>query len=147
VPARCAALGCGAARQEEPEGLRAITLRYGRFFLAVGMLLARPQFCAAQHRQQDQGPAFLGFHHFYKCPSDADVDVIGDTVTPKACLAACMTSDMAAGCWWLDGTGGFPRQCRICKTFAPRKMSWSNDWALSLSALVASTSMRTLPKS
>jgi hypothetical protein len=110
-------------------------------------MVLRSHSCVAQHVQPTQAPASLGFHHFYKCPADADVDVLGDTVTPKACLTACLTRDNAAGCWWLDGTGGFPRQCRVCRTFSPRQMYWANDWALPLSALVASMGVVTAPKS
>jgi hypothetical protein len=78
-------------------------------------------------------PEALGFAHFFKCPSDADVDILGDTITAKACLAACQTHSHAAGCWWLDGTGGFRRECRLCRTQPPTKMQWQNDWALPLS--------------
>jgi hypothetical protein len=59
-------------------------------------------------------PAALGFQHFFKCMKGGDNVDIGDTVTVKACLDACKKAG-AAGCWWLDGTGGFPRTCNLCK--------------------------------
>lgn len=70
----------------------------------------------------------LGFHHFYKCPDDSDVTVLGDTETMSACWDACQTEG-GAGCWFLDGTGGFARECRVCRTLVPVKETWSNDWA------------------
>lgn len=78
-------------------------------------------------------PQALGFRHFFKCPSDADVTRLGDTTTPAACLAACETHSGAAGCWWLDGTGGFARECRVCRTMEPAKRRWPNDWAIPMS--------------
>ena len=83
---------------------------------------------------EPQSPEAFGFRHFYKCPNDADVLRIGDTITPQACLKACETHARAAGCWWLDGTGGFPRQCRVCKTLTPWKKHWPNDWATPMEA-------------
>lgn len=83
---------------------------------------------------EPQSPEAFGFRHFYKCPNDADVLRIGDTVTPQACLKACENQARAAGCWWLDGTGGFPRQCRVCKTLTPWKNRWPNDWATPIEA-------------
>jgi hypothetical protein len=78
-------------------------------------------------------PAALGFAQYYKCPSDADAIRLGDTVTPDACLNACNQQGQAAGCWWLDGTGGFGRECRVCKTLTPAKGHWANDWAMPIS--------------
>jgi hypothetical protein len=88
----------------------------------------------AEVSNEPQSPEALGFKHYYKCPNDADVLRIGDTVTPQACLQACENQPRAAGCWWLDGTGGFPRQCRVCKTLTPRKKVWPNDWATPIEA-------------
>jgi TPR repeat protein/S1-C subfamily serine protease len=81
----------------------------------------------------ETNPAPLGFEQFYKCPNTKaldDVRDLGDTVTPGACLSACKKQDAAAGCWWLDGSGGLPRDCRVCKTLAPVRMSYQNDWAI-----------------
>jgi hypothetical protein len=88
---------------------------------------------SAQPPHSTESPQALGFAHLYKCPSDRDVDRLGDTVTPQARLEACEQHGHAAGCWWLDGTGGFPRQCRVCRTLTPQRMHWPNDWALPLS--------------
>jgi hypothetical protein len=70
-----------------------------------------------------------GFQQFYKCPSDADVIPLGNQGTMGACLTACQATKGAAGCWYLDGTGGFPHDCRACRTMTPVKMTWANDWA------------------
>lgn len=78
-------------------------------------------------------PTALGFRQFYKCPSDADVLHLGDTGTPAACLIACESHPNGAGCWWLDGTNGFPRECRLCRTLSPVKKVWPNDWGVRLS--------------
>lgn len=80
-------------------------------------------------------PTALGFQQFYKCPSDADVLRLGDTGTPAACLAACEAHPNAAGCWWLDGTNGFARECRLCRTMSPMKKVWPNDWGVRLSGV------------
>jgi len=40
-----------------------------------------------------------------------------------------MSNPSAAGCWWLDGTGGFARECRVCTDKAPEKSAYANDWA------------------
>jgi hypothetical protein len=99
--------------------------------LAATLLLTVPAFA------QPAGPGALGFNRFYKCPSDRDTLRLGDTVTPQACLQACRAHGPAAGCWWLDGSGGFPRACRLCRTLAPQREEWRNDWALPLSPLVS----------
>ena len=78
-------------------------------------------------------PVSLGFEQFYKCPNTQALDDVldlGDTLTPSACLSACKKQNTVAGCWWLDGSGGAPRDCRVCKTLAPVKMSYQNDWAI-----------------
>jgi hypothetical protein len=106
--------------------------RPGRIVLFATIALMQAGVALAQRPPAAHSPAALGFQHFYKCPSDADVDRLGDTVTPDACLAACEARAGAAGCWWLDGTGGFPRECRVCRTMQPTRQSWPNDWALSL---------------
>lgn len=83
----------------------------------------------------ETNPASSGFEHFYKCTGikrPEDVVDLGDTHTPASCLAACKRQDMAAGCWWQDGSGGLPRDCRVCKTLAPVKMSYENDWAIAI---------------
>ncbi|HVY48087.1 MAG TPA: hypothetical protein VHB21_19500 [Minicystis sp.] len=68
---------------------------------------------------------FSGFQQFYKCSADAPS--LGDKPTKEACLAACQTDATATGCWYLDGTGGFPRDCRVCH--APMtKQQYANDW-------------------
>lgn len=96
---------------------------------AVALTLIAGVAMGAGSGGKPQSPEAYGFRHYFKCPSDADVFHIGDTVTPQACLAACQSMQHVAGCWWLDGTGGFPRECRACKTLAPRKEVWPNDWA------------------
>jgi hypothetical protein len=45
-------------------------------------------------------------------------------------MAACTDAwPNVVGCWWLDGTGGFPRTCNGCSTLVPTKHEWANDWA------------------
>jgi hypothetical protein len=73
----------------------------------------------------------LGFKQYWKCPDDTDVTVLGDTATMTACWSAC-EKEGGAGCWFLDGTGGFARECRVCRTLVPVKETWSNDWARKL---------------
>ncbi|MGE3623222.1 MAG: hypothetical protein AB7H77_05050 [Bdellovibrionales bacterium] len=75
-------------------------------------------------------PAALGFQQYFKCTGQAVP--IGDTGTPNACLASCRALPNVMGCWWLDGTGGFGRECRVCTDKAPEKDSFANDWGLSL---------------
>jgi hypothetical protein len=82
-------------------------------------------------------PEVFGFEHKYKCPFDFDVLRLGDTKTPEACLKACEQHPGAAGCWWLDGTGGFPRSCRLCRTMAPKKNHFKNDWAQPMSIFIS----------
>lgn len=98
----------------------------------AALLLLPVSVSAAQPLTADT-PAALGFQQFYKCPDGSDVDPIGDTITAGACLAACQARKNAAGCWWLDGTGPFPRQCRVCRTREPVKNHFRNDWALPMS--------------
>ena len=106
-----------------------------RLFLLVAGIAAFPiSFCLAQ---QPRAPEALGFMRYYKCPSDKDVDRLGDTGTAEACLAACAARSHGVGCWWLDGTGGFPKQCRICRTMQPSKQDWPNDWALPFSTYMS----------
>ncbi len=92
---------------------------------------------AATSSAQTASPADLGFIHFFKCPSDRDTTRVGDTVTPDACLRVCQSHPGAVGCWWLDGTGGFPRECRICRTLEPTKNQFHNDWAMPIDSVVA----------
>jgi len=72
---------------------------------------------------------FTGFKQFWKCPDDNDVQKLGDKGSQDACLTACRAQPLAAGCWYLDGTGGFPRDCRICLTKQPVKETYGNDFA------------------
>jgi hypothetical protein len=104
----------------------------GLGYFAVGLLL--PVSLWAEQPLAADTPAALGFQQFYKCPDGPDVDRIGDTKTAGACLAACEARKNAAGCWWLDGTGRFPRQCRVCRTREPVKNRFRNDWALPMSS-------------
>ncbi len=112
--------------------LFSVAVRAGLRSCVAGMFLAAGA-CWAQTAPDAASPEALGFLHFYKCPSDADVDRLGDTGTAANCLAACQARPQAAGCWWLDGTGGFPRECRVCRTLPPTKLDWRNDWALPMS--------------
>jgi hypothetical protein len=80
-----------------------------------------------------QSPASLGFQQFYKCPSDADTIRLGDPGTAANCLNECSARG-GAGCWYLDGTGGFARDCRVCRTLAPAKFFYPNDWAMPIEA-------------
>jgi hypothetical protein len=73
----------------------------------------------------------FGFKQYWKCPDDSDVTVLGDTKSLQACWSACQAQG-GAGCWFLDGTGGFARECRVCRTLVPVQESWANDWARSL---------------
>jgi hypothetical protein len=83
-------------------------------------------------------PVKLGFQRYYKCPDGRDVTRLGDTGTASACLAACLKEPGAAGCWWLDGSNGFPRQCRVCRTQSPVREIWPNDWGISLKGMPVS---------
>jgi len=106
--------------------------------LLLALIAGAPvSFGLAQQPRAPVAPEALGFMHFYKCPSDADVDRLGDTGTAEACLAACSARRHAVACWWLDGTGGFPRQCRVCRTMRPSKQAWPNDWAVPFSAYMS----------
>ncbi len=104
----------------------------------VVMLAGWAGACLAAAPAPKASPQGLGFQQFYKCPSDRDVDRVGDTITPQACLAACSARPNATACWWLDGTGGFPRQCRVCRTQAPIRQRFPNDWAMPLKDNVSS---------
>jgi hypothetical protein len=73
--------------------------------------------------------ARLGFQQYYKCGDDNDVKSLGEKGSMGACMAACQAEPQAAGCWYLDGTGGFARDCRVCLTLTPVQMTWANDWA------------------
>jgi hypothetical protein len=115
--------------------------RAGLLIVAFVAVAASPRMGVAQLVPRPDTPRFdppfaRGFSHYYKCP-DADFDVLGDTVTSEACLSACRRHGTAAGCWWLDGTWGFPRECRICRAHAPVRGFWPNDWALPLSGLTS----------
>jgi hypothetical protein len=111
--------------------------KQARSLFAAAMISMTTSVSAAQPSPGLETPESLGFAHFYKCPSDADVTHLGDTITAKNCLAACEAQPTARGCWWLDGTGGFPRECRVCRTLEPDKMQWRNDWARPLSPLTS----------
>jgi len=86
----------------------------------------------------------LGFQQYYKCASEDDVIHLGDTATAAACLYECRKQDEAAGCWWIDGTGGVQRECRACRTLVPETGSVSNDWAMPLNNLNSSNNNRAL---
>jgi hypothetical protein len=75
--------------------------------------------------------ARLGFEQYWKCPDDRDVKVLGEKANMDECLSACQ-AEGGAGCWYLDGSGGFPHDCRVCQTLAPVKETYANDWAKSL---------------
>lgn len=77
---------------------------------------------------------FSGFSQFYKCHGDGDVLSLGDRGAKEDCLDACKREPKAAGCWYLDGSGGYPRDCRVCVTMQPVKDSFANDWAGGLTA-------------
>lgn len=81
-------------------------------------------------------PGLLGFKRYFRCPLDGTTRSVGDTKTSSACLAECYLHPEATGCWWLDGTGGFPRDCRICLSGTPRRWRYGNDWALPLTRAV-----------
>jgi hypothetical protein len=104
-------------------------------FFKIELLLCLP--LIANAAAAPDSPEAHGFVHFYKCPSGRDVERLGDTGTSAACLSACQAHGPAAGCWWLDGTGGFPRQCRVCRVLSPVKRQWPNDWALPLAAFIS----------
>jgi hypothetical protein len=109
-----------------------------RCFMAAawGLAMAVAVWGGASARERHKSPQALGFMEFYKCPN-SEVARLGDTKTPEACIAACEAHTPAAGCWWLDGTGGFPRECRVCLTMEPQKMTWPNDWGLPMSRPVS----------
>jgi hypothetical protein len=70
---------------------------------------------------------FSGFVQYQKCMGQATS--LGDLGSQDACLAACKADTRAFGCWYLDGTGGFSRDCRICTDAAPSTGTFANDWA------------------
>jgi hypothetical protein len=86
---------------------------------------------AIKDEASKNNPGALGFQQYFKCMKDGDAVGLGDTVTAKGCLDACKKAG-GAGCWWLDGTGGFPRGCNLCSIQPPQKGSWSNDWGIVL---------------
>jgi hypothetical protein len=80
-------------------------------------------------------PSGAGFQQYFKCEgSEAS---LGDQGAATACLASCKAYGAANGnvfgCWYLDGTNGYARDCRICSTAAPAKDVYPNDWGLALS--------------
>jgi len=79
-------------------------------------------------------PGLLGFKRYFRCPFDGRTENLGDMKTASACLAECYLHPEATGCWWLDGSGGFARSCRICLHGTPRRWRFGNDWALPLLA-------------
>ncbi len=84
-------------------------------------------------------PASLGFQNYYLCADPNDVVPIGKRADAKECLAACESASQqlldgnAKACWWLDGSAGLPVECRLCKTTAPVKDVFFNNWAKTLS--------------
>jgi hypothetical protein len=76
--------------------------------------------------------SFAGFQQYWKCPGMGVVS-LGDTGSEDACLSACEAQPEALGCWYLNGTGGFPRDCRICVDTPPIKETFANDFAGALS--------------
>jgi hypothetical protein len=105
--------------------------------LVLAAALALPGGCSTE---QEVDPATLGFQHFYMCSNDADVIMIGVRGTADQCLAACQALSKAIlnvtarACWWQDGRAGQPRDCRVCKTAAPVKDAYLNNWAMTLPA-------------
>lgn len=95
---------------------------------ALLFALLLPAGLAAAEPPDAPSPAAVGFRRYFKC-IDFDAISLGDTETAKGCLAACSAVPHAAGCWWLDGTGSFPRECRICRTHPPVPFLYPNDWA------------------
>jgi hypothetical protein len=79
---------------------------------------------------QSETPVKLGFHQFNKCHGEAKG--LGDTKTAATCLAACTKQPEAKGCWWLDGSGGFDRECRICLDGSPSRDIFPNDWGIAV---------------
>ena len=79
----------------------------------------------------DTNPAAVGFIHYFKCGNhdSSEANSLGDPGSAKACLDACRAAGVGFGCWYLDGTDGFPRDCRVCTLQAPAYGGWSNDWA------------------
>ncbi len=90
--------------------------------------------------EKDVDPTTLGFKQYYKCASDADTVTIGKRADARACLAACKTVSSslldgnARACWYLDGSAGVPRDCRLCKATAPVEDDFLNNWTVSLPA-------------
>ncbi len=115
-----------------------------RAAVVIGFITAVCIWCVLASAQI-ASPADQGFIHFFKCPSDSDTTRIGDTQTAAACLRVCQSQAHAAGCWWLDGTGGFPRECRVCRTRQPQKDIWNNDWAMPIDTVVATLATQTAP--
>jgi len=74
-------------------------------------------------------PALWGFEQYFRCAADADVTSIGDRGSASECLAACKSQPKALGCWYLDGTGGIGRDCRVCRTTRSERNTAANDWA------------------
>src|SRR5579863_2689064 len=80
---------------------------------------------------------FGAFQQYWKCP--ANETSLGNKGSEPACLAACEAEPNAVGCWYLDGTGGFPQDCRICLGTPPLKETFSNDFAAPLAPCPATT--------
>lgn len=83
-------------------------------------------------------PASLGFQNYYLCAFGPDVVDIGKRANAQECLVACQTASQkllngtAKACWWLDGSGGVPTDCRLCKSIDPVKDIFFNNWAIKL---------------
>ncbi|HEY8042178.1 MAG TPA: hypothetical protein VIF15_20380 [Polyangiaceae bacterium] len=86
------------------------------------------------------GGMVLGFTQFSKCAEGDRVTSLGDRGSMGACLTACEQQPQAAGCWYLDGSGGFPRGCRVCRGLAPVMHAFASDWAKPLAPTAASAS-------
>ena len=102
--------------------------------LAAGLMIAGG--CSTGPEPAD--PATLGFQNYYMCAFTPDVVDIGKRANAQECLTACETASKqlligtAKACWWLDGSGGVPQDCRLCKSIDPVKDVFFNNWTKTL---------------
>jgi hypothetical protein len=107
-------------------------------FIGLSIMAFMLAFAAGCSNGPTVDPADIGFKNYYLCTDPADVVEIGQRANAQECFAACETASQqllngkAQACWWLDGSAGLPVACRLCKTKAPTKDVFFNNWAITL---------------
>jgi hypothetical protein len=109
----------------------AVTFTPASAGLKTTVLTARSGDISGQKPIQGTGVAapstsFSGFKQGWKCGDPVN---LGDQGSQEACLQACEKQDHPSGCWYLDGTGGFIRDCNYCKSNRTVYGGYQNDWA------------------